>query len=133
MPLLQVAYHAYPAALTALLEDLLIVTRAARLKQEDLYQGALLPCRSVYAVLAEMQTGLYHLRVIIDKETPLWEIARYVLELVMTDGSLVIYQQLALLAMCKGILGYTLVRERIVIVLYLYVGNRRGQIDELTN
>ena len=95
------------------MEHLFVVGRLSRLQEEYLYQRARL--------LAEVQTCLDDLRIIIHHQSPLRQIVRQVVEDVLSYLTLVVDEQLRVVALSLWELGYALVGQLVIVFANMYV------------
>ena len=113
LPLLQVAYHAEPRAMTCRLEHELIVGRIGRLHEEDLYQGTRL--------LAEMQTRLNHPGVVVNHQSALGQILRQTVEYILAYLTMTVEKKFGVVALRQGELGNALIRKGVIVIGNFYM------------
>jgi len=112
MPFLGIADHAFPGTAGGTAERELVVMGLQRLEAEDFDACA--------GGFMELQTGLYHTRIIIYKECPGSNMVADVVEQVFAHLPVAIDQQLAVVTLREGILGNPLIGKRIIIIRYEY-------------
>ena len=118
-PFLRVTHQTQPLAMSLRLEHLFIVGRQGGLQQENLNQRT--------RTFTEMQTRLNHLRVVENHQLTLRQILRQVVEHILPDSPLTVYQQLRVVALSLRELRYPFVRQLVVVftnMYFLYIHTR---------
>ena len=95
------------------LEHLLIVGRGVRLQQEHLYQGA--------RIFMEMQTCLYHLRIVEHHEGFRRQILGKVVEHILPYYTFIIYKELRVVTLRHRKLSDAVVFQLVVIITDMYL------------
>ena len=95
------------------LEHKLIVGRIGWLHEEDLYQGTRL--------LAEMQTRLNHLGIVVNHQSALVQVFRQMVEHILAYLTMTVEKEFGMVALRQGELGNALIRKGVIVIGNFYM------------